>query len=56
MKNAEIDKLSIEDIEILRFFEIGIPIKMVQISKSSIAVDIKTDIKKVEVFLKNERN
>ena len=28
---------------------------MVQISKSSITVDIKTDIKKVEVFLKNEK-
>ena len=53
-KKSDLEK--IEDIEILRFFEIGIPIKMVQISKSSIAVDIKTDIKKVEVFLKNERN
>jgi len=42
---------TIEDIEILRFFEIGIPIKMIQLSKSSIAVDIKTDIKKVEKYL-----
>ena len=39
----------IEDIEILRFFELGIPIKMVKLSKSSIAVDVKTDIKKVRL-------
>lgn len=45
----------IEDIEILRFFEIGIPIKMILLSKSSIAVDVKSDVKKVEKFLLNEK-
>jgi len=42
-----------EDIEILRFLELGIPVKMVEISKSSIAVDIPSDIKKVEQYLIN---
>tara|TARA_B100000963_G_C22597489_1_gene658589 strand:+ start:719 stop:1459 length:741 start_codon:yes stop_codon:yes gene_type:complete len=41
-----------EDIEILRFFEIKKPIKMVKLSKSSIAVDVKTDIAKVSKILK----
>ena len=38
----------IEDIEILRFFELGINIKMFQASKSSLAVDIVSDIENVE--------
>ena len=37
-----------EDIEILRFFELGIRIKMFKASKTSIAVDIPEDIIKVE--------
>lgn len=41
-----------EDIEILRFLELNIPIKMVKVSGSSIAVDIKSDIKRVEKKLK----
>ena len=41
-----------EDIEILRFFELNIPIKMIRLSSSSIAVDIKSDIKKLEKYLK----
>ena len=46
-----------EDIEILRFLELDIPVKMVKVSGSSIAVDIKSDIKKVESYLrKNEKN
>ncbi len=44
-----------EDIEILRFFEINKKIKMVKIHNKSIAVDVKTDIKKVEKFIKNEK-
>lgn len=48
-KKSDLEK--IEDIEILRFFEIGIPIKMILLSKSSIAVDVKTDIKNVEKYL-----
>ena len=42
-----------EDIEILRFFDFSIPIKMVETSTSSLAVDIKEDVTKVEEFLKN---
>lgn len=44
-----------EDIEILRFFELNIPIKMIKVSKTSIAVDTKSDIPKVEKYLKNEK-
>jgi len=40
-----------EDIEILRFFEIKKPIKMVKLSKSSVAVDISSDIAKVSKIL-----
>jgi len=42
----------IEDIEILRFFESNKKIKMVKLSNSSISVDSKKDIKKVEKYLK----
>ena len=38
----------LEDIEILRFLELGIPVKMVKMSSKSIAVDIPSDILKVE--------
>ena len=41
---------SIEDIEILRFFENGIDIKLVKTSKGSMAVDTKNDLKKVRKF------
>ena len=37
-----------EDIEILRFFDLEIPIKMVTTSGSSLAVDVPDDIIKVE--------
>lgn len=40
-----------EDIELLRFFDLGIPVQMIKLSKGSIAVDVKADIKKVEFFL-----
>ena len=42
----------IEDIEILRFFEYNIKIKMVKLQSNSIAVDEKADIKKAEELLK----
>ncbi len=42
----------IEDIEILRFFEFGKNIKMLETSKSSLAVDIASDVEKVENELK----
>ena len=38
----------IEDIEILRFFDLNINIKMFKASKSSLAVDVPEDVKKVE--------
>ena len=42
----------IEDIEILRFFDLDIRIKMIRLSKNSIAVDEKNDIYKVEKLIK----
>tara|TARA_R110002050_G_scaffold97131_1_gene202037 strand:- start:2913 stop:3665 length:753 start_codon:yes stop_codon:yes gene_type:complete len=40
-----------EDIEILRFFDLNIPVKMVETSGSSLAVDVLEDIAKVEAEL-----
>ena len=40
-----------EDIEILRFFDLNIPIKMVETSGSSLAVDVLEDVVKVEAEL-----
>jgi len=37
----------IEDIEILRFLELGLKVKMIEVSDSSIAVDIPEDLDKV---------
>ena len=45
----------IEDIEILRFFELNTPIKMFQCRKGSLAVDIPEDVEKVEALL-SKRN
>jgi 3-deoxy-manno-octulosonate cytidylyltransferase (CMP-KDO synthetase) len=42
----------IEDIEILRFFELGYNIKMVPVSQSSIAVDFPKDVERVEKAIK----
>lgn len=39
---------SMEDIEILRFIELGFNVEMVEVSKSSISVDFPEDIKRVE--------
>ena len=53
-KKSNIEK--VEDIEILRFFELNKKIKMVKTSTGSIAVDRKIDIKKVEkIIKKNEK-
>ena len=41
-----------EDIEILRFLELGINVKMLKLSNSSIGVDTKKDLKKVESIIK----
>lgn len=39
---------SIEDIEILRFLELGYDVRMVEVSDSSISVDVPEDIKRAE--------
>ena len=49
-KKSKLEK--IEDIEILRFFEYNIKIKMVKLQSNSIAVDEKADVKKAEELLK----
>ena len=43
---------NIEDIEILRFLEMSIKVKMAEVSSSAIAVDRHEDILRVEKFLK----
>jgi 3-deoxy-manno-octulosonate cytidylyltransferase (CMP-KDO synthetase) len=45
---------NIEDIEILRFLEMGFDVKMVPVSRSSIAVDIPEDLERVEAYLRAE--
>lgn len=51
---SEIEKF--EDIEILRFFDLNIPILMVETKESSLAVDVIEDVVKVEKVLKaNEK-
>ena len=45
----------IEDIEILRFFEMGIKIKMVKVSNSAVAVDEPADKVKVEKILNEKK-
>ncbi len=49
-KKSVIEK--IEDIEILRFFDFGIKIKMVKLNSNSVAVDEIKDVKKAEKILK----
>lgn len=44
---------SIEDIEILRFFDLNVKIKMFRTSNSSLAVDHPEDVKIVENFINN---
>ena len=50
-KKSSIEEL--EDIEILRFFELEKKIKMIKTSTGSIAVDRRSDLKKVEKIIKN---
>jgi 3-deoxy-manno-octulosonate cytidylyltransferase (CMP-KDO synthetase) len=45
-----------EDIEILRFFDLNIPIKMVETKESSLAIDVIEDVAKVEKVLKEIEN
>ena len=43
----------VEDIEILRFLENDIPVKMVTVESTSIAVDIPSDLEKVVEYISN---
>jgi 3-deoxy-manno-octulosonate cytidylyltransferase (CMP-KDO synthetase) len=45
----------VEDIEILRFLENDIPVRMVNVSSSSIAVDVPSDVKKVIARLQRNK-
>lgn len=51
-KNIKSNLESYEDIEILRFLEKNIDIKMIKLSGSSMSVDVPRDIKEVEKILK----
>ena len=51
-KKTYLEKL--EDIEILRFFDLGISIKMIKTKNNSFAVDEPKDIKKIEEFIKRK--
>lgn len=45
-----------EDIEILRFVDMGYQVKMKETSVDSIAVDVPSDVEKVEKFLEERKN
>ena len=40
-----------EDIEILRFLELGYEVQMVRVSNTSLAVDVPNDVKRIEKIL-----
>ena len=52
-KKTPIEK--IEDIEILRFLESGIKIKMIRMSSKSLAIDEEKDLKKIKQYLKAKK-
>ena len=43
-----------EDIEILRFLEMGYEVKMIKLIGNSIAVDTSEDVERVKLFLEND--
>lgn len=47
---------SIEDIEILRFVELGVPVRMVEVFNSSVAVDTEHDADKVRKIISEIEN
>jgi len=51
-KKSEIEKM--EDIKILRFFDLGIKIKMIKLNSNSVAVDEIADVKKAEKIIKQK--
>ena len=50
-KRKKSETESIEDIEILRFFDLNEKIKMIKLNSNSIAVDEIADVKKAEKLL-----
>ena len=46
----------VEDIEILRFLEIGIPVKLIQVSGASMAVDVPEDLVKVRELISTKES
>ncbi|MES2278383.1 MAG: hypothetical protein V4592_20295 [Bacteroidota bacterium] len=48
----EIPLEQIKDIEILRFLELGCTVRMIELSKDSVAIDKPEDVDKVLVKLK----
>ena len=46
----------VEDIEILRFLELGYDIKMIEVSTSSIAIDVPYDVERVEKVIRLSSN
>ena len=45
-----------EDIEILRFIDLGIPVKMIKVDSGSLAVDVPEDVPVVEAALRAYKN
>jgi len=52
-KKSDLEKA--EDIEILRFLDLGLPVRLVETKSISIAVDRPDDIKKVEEFITSSK-
>ena len=44
----------VEDIEILRFLELGYEVNMIEVSASSVAIDIPNDVARVEAILNEQ--
>ena len=53
-KKSKLEK--IEDIEILRFFELDTKIKMIRLNSNSIAVDEISDVAKAEKLIRQKIN
>ena len=53
-KKSEIEEM--EDIEILRFFDLEVKIKMIKLNSNSVAVDEISDVKKAEKIIRSRNN
>lgn len=54
-KGLKTENEAIEDIEILRFLDMGFKIKMRETKIDSISVDVPDDVARVESFLKSQQ-